>query len=462
MNLRVAPHSRWVASFAFCLLAGAAAGQQVGSEFQVNTYTGGAQEKPSVAADSAGNFVVVWQSDGSDDTDTSSWSVQGQRFAADGNPAGLQFQVNTYTSFAQWQPSVGMAGAGSFLVVWSSLGSSGDDTSGFSIQEQPYNSSGVAQGSEYQLNQFTTNAQAFPTISAGGGDYYAVAWSSIGSYDSDNDSTSVQDRGLLGNVALGSQFQANSYTTSAQGYSAAAVDELGHFVVVWESYGSAETDGDLTSIHGRRHMPLDGGAIGEQFQINTYTTSHQGAPAVAMDPAGNFVVVWQSNGSAGGDEQAYSIQGQLFDDVASPIGDQFQVNTHATGAQTFPAVDMDPDGNFVVAWQSLGSPGTDQASWSVQGQRFAADGDRVGGQFQINTYTTNAQTYPSIAIDDQGGFVVAWQSAGSSFDDSLGTSIQAQRFAALLFGGATKAGFEGGTLCGWSVSVGGSDICEAP
>jgi len=462
MSLRVARRSSWVLSLVLCLLAGVSAAQQVGSEFQVNAFTAGAQEKPSVAADAAGNFVVVWQSYGSDETDTSSWSVQGQRFAADGNPAGLQFQVNTYTSFAQWQPSVGMADFGAFVVVWSSLGSSGDDTSGFSIQEQPYNSSGVAQGIEYQLNQFTTNAQAFPSISAGGGGYYAVAWSSIGSYDGDNDSTSVQARGLPGGAAVGSQFQANSYTTAAQGYSAVAVDELGNFVVVWESYGSGESDDDLTSIHGRRMKPADLGPLGEQFQINTYTTSHQGAPAVAMDPAGNFVVVWQSNGSAGGDEQAYSIQGQLFDDVASPIGDQFQVNTHATGAQTFPAIGMDPDGNFVVAWQSLGSPGTDNSSWSVQGQRFAADGSRVGGQFQVNTYTTNAQSYPSVAADGLGGFVVAWQSVGSGGDDSLGSSIQAQRYAALLFGGATNAGFEGGTLCGWSSFVGGSDICMAP
>jgi uncharacterized membrane protein len=33
-----------------------------GAEFQVNTYTTDHQTSPAVAADAAGNFVVVWES----------------------------------------------------------------------------------------------------------------------------------------------------------------------------------------------------------------------------------------------------------------------------------------------------------------------------------------------------------------------------------------------------------------
>jgi hypothetical protein len=31
-----------------------------------------------------------------------------------------------------------------------------------------------------------------------------------------------------------------------------------------------------------------------EFRVNTYTTNHQTAPAVASDSYGNIVVVWQS------------------------------------------------------------------------------------------------------------------------------------------------------------------------
>src|SRR5687767_9530204 len=40
---------------------------------------------------------------------------------------------------------------------------------------------------------------------------------------------------------------------------------------------------------------------------------------------------------------------------AGPIGSQFQVNTYTTNWQNLPAVAMDGDGDFVVAWNSYGS-----------------------------------------------------------------------------------------------------------
>jgi hypothetical protein len=47
--------------------------QPVGSEFQVNTYTTGYQQKSSVATDSDGDFVVVWGSYGQDGRGTWTW-----------------------------------------------------------------------------------------------------------------------------------------------------------------------------------------------------------------------------------------------------------------------------------------------------------------------------------------------------------------------------------------------------
>ena len=63
-----------------CVLPGIGQAQvvRVGSEFQVNTYTGGYQEYPAKCRDAAGNFVVAWASDGQDGSDD---GVFGQRFA---------------------------------------------------------------------------------------------------------------------------------------------------------------------------------------------------------------------------------------------------------------------------------------------------------------------------------------------------------------------------------------------
>jgi len=88
-----------------------------GSEFQINTYTTDIQRDPSVTALSDGGFVVTWESfqDGSVN------GVYGQRYNADGTTAGAEFQINTETTFSQDGPSVTGLSGGGFVVTWESL-----------------------------------------------------------------------------------------------------------------------------------------------------------------------------------------------------------------------------------------------------------------------------------------------------------------------------------------------------
>ncbi len=37
-----------------------------------------------------------------------------------------------------------------------------------------------------------------------------------------------------------------------------------------------------------------------------------------------------------------------------------------------------------------------------------AQGLPLGNEFQVNTYTTSGQKYPSVATDSSGNFVVVW------------------------------------------------------
>src|SRR5262245_54391576 len=85
--------------------------------------------------------------------------------------------------------------------------------------------------------------------------------------------------------------------------------------------------------------------LGGDFAVNSYTTGNQERPAVAAGPAGDFVVAWASNGSTGTDTSSYSIQARRFDASAKPLGDQFQVNTDTAQRQTYPAVARNADGN---------------------------------------------------------------------------------------------------------------------
>jgi hypothetical protein len=61
-------------------VASDAAGTPQGAEFQVNTYTTSYQENPSIGVGAFGGFIVAWDSGGSGETDTSAGSVQARRF----------------------------------------------------------------------------------------------------------------------------------------------------------------------------------------------------------------------------------------------------------------------------------------------------------------------------------------------------------------------------------------------
>jgi hypothetical protein len=172
--------------------------QPVGAEFQVNTYTTGSQVNPSVAPDGAGGFVVVWHGTGSSGTDTSDESIHGQRYTSAGTAVGAEFQVNTYTTSGQYYPAVGPDGAGGFVVVWTSFGSSGTDTSAHSVHGQRYSSAGTAVGAEFQVNTHTTAYQHTPAVGPDGAGGFVVVWTSAGSSGTDTSFSSVQGQRFKG------------------------------------------------------------------------------------------------------------------------------------------------------------------------------------------------------------------------------------------------------------------------
>lgn len=70
-------------------------------------------------------------------------------------------------------------------------------------------------------------------------------------------------------------------------------------------------------------------------------------------------------------------------------------------------------------------------SLEIQGQRFDAAGNEVGGEITINTNLIGDQTAPSVTVLANGGFVVTWDSDGQDGSD---TGVYAQQFEAQLFG----------------------------
>ena len=325
-------------------------------ENQVNTYTTGSQNVPAVACAGDGSFVVVWESDGQDG---SKFGVFGQLFDRSGQKAGDEFQVNSYTTGDQGNPAVAAAPNGDFIVVWQTV---------------------------------LLVAEGGPRDHIYGQRYHASA---------------------AGPTKAGPEFQVNAETTTSHQLTASVgTDALGNFVVVW-----LNSDAFQYEIFGQR-FDASGTRVGAQFQVNTYTSGQRSRPRIGVAPDGKFVVVWHGYGAGG----QYGVFGQRFFASGTKSGGEFPVNTFTSGFERYPAVGMDRKGNFVVAWEGTNHDGSADG---VFAQRFNAGGEKVGGEFQVNTYTTSYQSLPSLAVDSSGDFLVTWTSAGQ--DGSL-DGVFGQRF----------------------------------
>ena len=404
-----------------------------GEQFQVNTYTTSNQGNPSVAVDSQGNFVVVWQSTGSSEGDTSGDSIQAQRYNAAGVPQGDQFQVNTYTTSSQREASVAMDGQGNFVVTWK-----GPDASSTGIQGQRFDSAGNPVGGEFQVNTYTTDEQSNAVVAMDSLGNFVVVWESYGSNSTDSDYNSIQGQ-LYDSDGdpVGSEFQVNTYTTGRQEDVDVTADGQGNFIVVWQSA--------LVNVQGQIYDD-SGAAVGGEFSI--LTTGYGDRPAVAADSLGNFAVAWEAEDVGGADMSRTSIEMQRFDSSGNPLGGQFQVNTYTTEWQEDANIAMDSQGNIIIVWESDGSFGTDSAEYSLQAQYFDSSGTPVGGEFQVNTYTYGDQLNPVVRMDGSGSFVVVWDSNVSPTDSSS-RSVHGRRYSAgaeVVF----SDGFESGDTTGWT------------
>lgn len=109
-----------------------------------------------------------------------------------------------------------------------------------------------------------------------------------------------------------------------------------------------------------------------------------------------------------------------------PVGTEFQVNTYTPDSQFIPEVAMDEEGNFVIVWESYGDASTGQdGDWSgIFAQRYDHSGSPLGVEFQVNTVTTSGQVDPDVAMDSDGNFVAVWE----SLDDETSAGIFGQRY----------------------------------
>jgi len=364
-----------------------------------------------------------------------------------------EFQVNTRTSDGQADAAVAMDANGNFVVVWSSYRGDGDSGSVFGRR---FDANCEPMGDEFQINTTTAGNQTEPAVAMDASGNFVVVWHGPGVTEEDIFARRFDSNGQH----LGDEFGVNTCTDSRQLCPSVAMNNDGNFVVVWESmdipeegkkaicgqlYDSSGSsvgpefvvndepstcrypdvamhssgrfvvvwvrDGTLKSVWVR-HFEADGNAPYLGSKVNddfNFTSLTQ--PAVAIDAIGNYVIAWDGHRTDYLEDDIYL---KRYHWSHAPIHDQFLVNTYQAGGQRNPSIAMNEDGQFVVTWQS--DTGTEGTKEGIFGQRFPSQGEHIGepillgDEFRINTYRPDDQRYPAVVMGRDGEFVAVWQS----------------------------------------------------
>ncbi len=351
-----------------------ASGNPVGGETQVNSYVTGIQDNIAVTALDDGKWVVTWVSN--DGQDGSVKGVYQQLFDANGDPAGVENQVNTYTASNQEDQSVTALAGGGWVVSWSASAGTGDINGG--IYQQAYDQDGVKVGGEVHVNSYTTDLQHNPEITALSDGGWVVTW--VSTHDGDFFGIYQQRYGQDGNP-LGGEIRVNTETVGGQAGQIVAALPNGGWVVVWVS---SLQDGDGTGVY-QQVYDANGAPVDGETRVNTFTAGDQKNPSITVLADGAFVVTWESTGQDGSNEGVFH-KTFHFGNVAPESLDAV-VSTNPGMAYTFSAASFgfsDADGD------SLGAVIIDSAD--------LGDGDL--------TYDGAAVTLPAtIAIADLGKLV---------------------------------------------------------
>ncbi|KAB2962620.1 MAG: hypothetical protein F9K16_08630 [Thermoanaerobaculia bacterium] len=407
-------------------------------EFQVNSCTELAQHEPALTPAPDGSFVVVWSNDYQGNNNDPCKGIRGRRLGpGESPPVDPEIQISEGTLPGGRRPRVAADAEGNFVVVWDSRSSFGSDTSAESVQARRYRADGTPlDGAEFQVNVLTDWSQHRPDVAVSADGDFVVVWESYESAGSDPSGTSIQARRYRadGTPLDTVELQINTRTGGNQRRPRVASLPHGGFVVTWQTY-----DDDYWGVAARR-FGGDGEALdAEEIAVNVWTSGDQLSPSIAAAGDGTFVVVWESGGSFGDDDDLTSIQMRRFDREGQPLQlVETQVNTLTLQWQEIPTVAADPAGNFVVGWlhnyvEGPGYPPVERLVGKLR--RYSVDGVAVDPvEFEANALESGWVVDQRLTSEGVLGLV--WSGGPTTGNDPF-SSIQARRFTRppILVGG---------------------------
>lgn len=411
-------------------------GAALTDEFRVNVTRGGLQRNSSIAMNSSGEFVIVWEGHGPRD----SRGVYARKYSASGDTVGPDIRVNDVITGNQKNPNVAIDADGAFVVTW-------EDEQG--VHAQTYDSSGRSHSDPIQVD--STPDAHHPDVAINRAGRFVVTWHrDEGQFASDSTAISGKDVYQRSFAWDGTEFSpasvVNSQLFGDQRNASVAADADGNYIIAWQG----EYTGSHDAIYFQR-FDSTGNRIGEQTQTSDSVTANEQYASVQTLNPDHLVVVWTGVGSKDV-ESVYARQfGTSYNHApvaATPsewsIDEGQSLRLHAGtssdpdgDALTF-AWDIDNDGIYddafgsepVISWKDLPAeiqqPGT--YSVSVRVTDTGGAGDTADSTLTVlnvaPTLTSPTQvsmaeaslTVQSVATSDPGGSVTYSLTGGNDRD----------------------------------------------
>lgn len=398
------------------------------------------------ASGSQTDFVVVWQYSADGEFLTSN-DIHMRRMQVDfiqrfePTFTSDELTVGTDTERNQDKPQVAMNTDGEFIVTWSGASSTHRTDQ---IWYQAYDSEGNHVGESTQVNSTNVTGIATPHIASDKKDRtrfddternYVIVYQGDTVDDasgifarqvncSDADPENGSDAELT--CSLNSvELNVNSSTTGAQVAPDVSADYLGNFTVVWEDQNTGGGSGK--NIYAQSYRYNDGmpyGAMarfGTQFGVNT-SILDETDPAITMNQDGAYVITFSNSLDGSSTDVVYQ---EYISDLYKD-GVETLANSSDSVTQTEVDVAVSPDGKYAAVWHGLDPNGIYFTLWDEDGNTIVQD-VRIDNDGAINDDANpTISFYKDTSGDNVGRFVIAWSQSvpncGTDYANS-GTDI---------------------------------------
>jgi hypothetical protein len=400
----------WALGLVAGCLSAAAAIRPHGDEYRVTRPMQGDQVAPHLALGPGGG-LMVWHDNR---TDGSGLGISARRLDANLSGSYDSFRVNEIGLDDQEHPQAALLQDGGAVFVWQ-----GGQVGRQRIYARFMKQDGTFGTGDIQVSSYTANMLQFPVVATLADGNVIVVWMSFGQ-DGDKFGVYGQRFSPTGQ-RLGSEFQVNQTSTNNQRNPALTPLPDGGFYVVWinERYrGLIQDTAGAATVSGATYYDVQ--VYGRRFNAAGQPVQHEqplsaakrlaANPAVACLDEGQILVAYSGMAAgvppgAPGYDDRWDIWALALDPAGNPIGEEYRINAHLPGDQFQPR--LAPLGDrFMAVWTSLGQDG------SREGVFGRATGPRgpIGNEMQINTFWPSQQIHPTVGSSGKDDALVVWSS----------------------------------------------------